>query len=153
MNKIAIPALLVATVMVAGAFAFMPVEQASTVHTSGTLTLSSSADVTDILLDTGTTLPGEHGALPSTTEVTDLSTETVLTAPGTLVASGTAGIAFVTCSGFTANGGTDTLEVGGTTYADVQDAEFIMDITAGQAVTWVINAGADAATCTAILMS
>jgi len=34
MNKIAIPALLVATIMVAGAFAFMPVQQASTVHDS-----------------------------------------------------------------------------------------------------------------------
>ena len=34
MNKIAIPAILTATVMVAGMFAFMPVEQASTVHTS-----------------------------------------------------------------------------------------------------------------------
>ena len=34
MNKFAIPAILVATVMVAGIFAFMPVEQASTVHTT-----------------------------------------------------------------------------------------------------------------------
>jgi len=34
MNKIVIPALLVATVMVAGAFAFLPVEQASTIHTT-----------------------------------------------------------------------------------------------------------------------
>jgi len=34
MNKITIPAILVATVMVAGMFAFMPVEQASTVHTT-----------------------------------------------------------------------------------------------------------------------
>jgi len=34
MNKLAIPTLLVATIMVAGAFAFMPVEQASTVHTT-----------------------------------------------------------------------------------------------------------------------
>ena len=34
MNKLAIPAILVATVMVAGIFAFMPVEQASTVHTT-----------------------------------------------------------------------------------------------------------------------
>jgi len=32
MNKLTIPAILVATVMVAGIFAFMPVEQASTVH-------------------------------------------------------------------------------------------------------------------------
>jgi len=36
MNKLTIPAILVATVMVAGIFAFMPVEQASTVHTTGT---------------------------------------------------------------------------------------------------------------------
>ena len=42
MNKIAIPAILVATVMVAGMFAFMPVEQASTVHLSGTVTLAAS---------------------------------------------------------------------------------------------------------------
>ena len=34
MNKLTIPAILVATVMVAGIFAFMPVEQASTIHTS-----------------------------------------------------------------------------------------------------------------------
>ena len=33
MNKLAIPAILAATVLVAGIFAFMPVEQASTVHT------------------------------------------------------------------------------------------------------------------------
>jgi len=34
MNKLTIPTILVATVMVAGAFAFMPVEQATTVHTT-----------------------------------------------------------------------------------------------------------------------
>ena len=33
MNKLSIPAFLAATIMVAGIFAFMPVEQASTVHT------------------------------------------------------------------------------------------------------------------------
>ena len=57
MNKIAIPALFVATVMVAGAFALMPVEQASTVHTSGATTLVTDADIDAILLDTGTTIP------------------------------------------------------------------------------------------------
>ena len=52
MNKIAIPALLVATVMIAGAFAFVPVEQASTTHTSAgnstveTLTFTDT-DVTE----------------------------------------------------------------------------------------------------------
>jgi len=43
MNKLTIPAILVATVMVAGIFAFMPVEQASTVHTSGTITIANDA--------------------------------------------------------------------------------------------------------------
>lgn len=40
LNKILIPAALIATVIVAGIFAFMPVEKASTVH--GTLATSSS---------------------------------------------------------------------------------------------------------------
>jgi len=39
-NKLAIPAILVATVMVAGMFAFMPVEDAATVHTTGTIVLA-----------------------------------------------------------------------------------------------------------------
>ena len=52
MNKFAIPTILVATVMVAGIFAFMPVEQASTVHTSGTTTLAQATDITNILTDT-----------------------------------------------------------------------------------------------------
>ena len=46
MNKIAIPALLVATVMVAGMFAFAPVEQASTVHTTAASTENSIKYVT-----------------------------------------------------------------------------------------------------------
>ena len=33
MNKLAIPSILAATVLIAGIFAFMPVEKASTVHT------------------------------------------------------------------------------------------------------------------------
>ena len=51
MNKIAIPAILVATVMVAGMFAFMPVDQASTVHLSGTATLAASQG-TIVAIDT-----------------------------------------------------------------------------------------------------
>ena len=48
MNKLTIPAILVATVMVAGAFAFMPVQQATTVHTTitnniATLTIGTTA--------------------------------------------------------------------------------------------------------------
>jgi hypothetical protein len=45
MNKIAIPAILVATVMVAGLFAFAPVEQASTVHDTILSGLSGSNEV------------------------------------------------------------------------------------------------------------
>ena len=42
MNKFTIPAILLSTVMVAGMFAFMPVEQASTTHTSATGILEST---------------------------------------------------------------------------------------------------------------
>ena len=68
MNKLTIPAILVATVMVAGAFAFMPVQQASTVHTTitnniNTLTIgttafndvAANADVGDIAQDVADT--------------------------------------------------------------------------------------------------
>ena len=61
MNKLTIPVILVATVMIAGAFAFMPVEQASTVHTTlGTAANLAILDtnVDDILEDTSTTIPG-----------------------------------------------------------------------------------------------
>ena len=61
MNKLMIPTILVATVMVAGIFAFMPVQQASTVHTTlGTATNVAviDANVDLILVDTGTTIPG-----------------------------------------------------------------------------------------------
>jgi len=66
LNKIVIPAILVATVMVAGMFAFMPVEQASTVHTSGTITLENDADIDAILVDTDATLPAEHTEIEDT---------------------------------------------------------------------------------------
>jgi len=52
MNKIAIPALLVATIMVAGIFAFAPVEQASTVHTTTSSGLITEVE-TSIILDDG----------------------------------------------------------------------------------------------------
>jgi len=57
MNKITIPAILVATVMVAGAFAFMPVEQASTVHTTiqGTQQNLVALELTDTAFAVGDT--------------------------------------------------------------------------------------------------
>ena len=42
MNKITIPALLLGVVMVAGIFAFMPIQEASTVHTT---VLAGSTDI------------------------------------------------------------------------------------------------------------
>ena len=50
MNKLTIPTILVATVMVAGIFAFIPVEQASTVHTT------AAGSSTDLLALTTTPL-------------------------------------------------------------------------------------------------
>ena len=47
MNKLIIPAILAATVMVAGIFAFMPVERASTVHTTIIAEVQSSTVLSD----------------------------------------------------------------------------------------------------------
>ena len=67
MNKLMIPAILAATVMVAGIFAFMPVEQASTVHTTSGLsaivesvTTATTAADQDILITCPTTSTGCH---------------------------------------------------------------------------------------------
>jgi len=51
MNKLTIPAILAATIMVAGIFAFMPVEQASTVHTISSSGLITEAETSTILDD------------------------------------------------------------------------------------------------------
>ena len=67
MNKLTIPAILTATIMVAGMFAFMPVEQASTVHLSAAgastqLKTVTAAAVLGAVIDGGTvttlTCPG-----------------------------------------------------------------------------------------------
>ena len=68
MNKLAIPAILAATVLVAGIFAFMPVEQASTVHISGTITTASDADIDTILTNTGTILTNTGTTLQANIE-------------------------------------------------------------------------------------
>ena len=49
LNKFLIPAALIATVVIAGIFAFMPIEKASTVH--GTLATSASQTTTDTNVD------------------------------------------------------------------------------------------------------
>ena len=59
MNKIVIPALLVSTVMVAGMFAFMPVEQANTVHT----TITDAINIEDIFADIDTAASTNNDAI------------------------------------------------------------------------------------------
>jgi len=87
MNKFAIPAILVATVMVAGIFAFMPVQQASTVHTSGTITTVNDADIAAILVDTDATIPATLTTIDDfiDTEVADILTATGTDIPASLV--------------------------------------------------------------------
>jgi len=155
MNKIAIPALLVATIMVAGIFAFAPVEQASTVHLSGNLVLSQNSNIDAILLDTETTIPAEHAALPATSELTDIgaAAPTILTAPGTLLASGTAGVAYVECSQYTQAVAADTLTVGTRTFDTVQEEYWTIAVSASDAIAWVQTSSDDTATCTAFLVN
>ena len=57
MKKFAIPAILVATVMVAGMFAFMPIEQATTVHT----TVQATSAQTDTVVQTSAAIPNAAG--------------------------------------------------------------------------------------------
>ena len=182
MNKLTIPAILVATVMIAGIFAFMPVQQASTVHTSGTVTLAQAGDITDILTDTGTdipatlttaatahgtaqtdltlivedtgaTLPGEHAALPSITEVSDIGAATTLTGPGTLLIAGTAGVAYLTCSNFSIGGSADDIDIAGNDFEKVANVDLIIAVSATDAITWVSDGTPDTATCTLVLLS
>ena len=49
-NKILIPSILVVTIIVAGIFAFMPVEKATTVHTTITTDLGANIDKQDRVL-------------------------------------------------------------------------------------------------------
>jgi len=100
MNKITIPAILVATVMVAGMFAFVPVEQASTVHTSAAgaaiqLKVITAAAVDGIELDTApsTTLTCPDGCIVNgitLTIVTDTGDEELNIAVDAILVDGEA---------------------------------------------------------------
>ena len=98
MNKLTIPAILAATVLVAGIFAFMPVQQASTVHT--TLGTAANVAIIDanvdlILVDTGTDIPATlttaataHGT--AQTDLTLIVEDTGTDIPATLTTAATA---------------------------------------------------------------
>ena len=55
MNKLVIPTILLATVMVAGVFAFSPIDEASTVHNS----ILDSLEIKDIYADIGDAADGD----------------------------------------------------------------------------------------------
>ena len=61
MNKLTIPALLLGVVMIAGAFAFMPVQEASTVHTTG-ITVGATTTTTTVAFATAGDLVFNCGA-------------------------------------------------------------------------------------------
>ena len=153
MIKLTIPVILAATIMVAGLFAFAPVEQASTVHTSGTVTLAADSEIDDILEDTSTTIPAEHDALPSTSEVSDIGATSEITSPATILTASADGVAYVTCSGYTQDTAADTLTVGGRTFDTIQDFDWSITVSATDAIAWVQTTADDTATCRVILMS
>ena len=72
MNKLAIPSILAATVLVAGIFAFMPVEKASTVHTGlGSQLTEIKADVNAMRMDVSDIKTGIWTPANRTLTVTD----------------------------------------------------------------------------------
>jgi len=63
LNKIVIPAILAATVLIAGMFAFVPVERASTVHTTIQAALQGSSAQTDTIVKATTDVPNVSGTV------------------------------------------------------------------------------------------
>jgi len=64
MTKFVIPSILAVTILIGGVFAFMPVEQASTVHTT------IQASTTDVIVDSGNTKTIADGVATSTQTIT-----------------------------------------------------------------------------------
>jgi len=140
MNKLTIPAILVATVMVAGIFAFMPVEQASTVHDTIITTLGGSAT------------PVTNNAVNTNLESTQTQIEAIVqTGSGTMVAGADVAVLTVANTGImyitvdtTADGVTGTvIQVANADVCTdvailVADSPFTCatPVTAGQAVTF-----------------
>ena len=127
MNKIVFPALLVATIMVAGAFAFMPVEQASTVHLSGTTVAGSLSGALTGAIVTHT---GNNVAVPITAPIVELTSAG--TEAWTLVDGANGQILYLVMVAQSTGAGTltpTTLAVGSTIVFDA----------VGDAVTLVFN--------------
>jgi len=133
MNKIALPALLAATIMVAGAFAFMPVEQASTVHTSSSITIANDAiteaKIADDAIDT------EHITAAFTTELQSVQIVATSTSDfsGTITCTAT-GASFLVHYNISAMADNEVITIGGTaTAVDLVFTEDFTDTTTGAA--------------------
>ena len=109
MNKLTIPVILVATVMVAGIFAFMPVEQASTVHT--TIQGAGSIIGTPGNVDIATDLDDAQNQLAALIEFGSCTNGVGGGASCTMLTVVEDGIAFVTVT-TTTNGATSPNGVG-----------------------------------------
>ena len=181
MKQLLVPAILTATLMIVGIYAFIPVDEATTVHTTIIAAITGDTDDIDAAItahdgnidgDVGThdtDMDTAHGLLSTSAALTlhdgnidaDLLAHdgaapvlTVLsrtTSAGTLVASGT-GVATVTCTGFAAGGAADDIEIGGVFFADVSEGLTFTVALSGQAIIWVLDAGQDAATCVGTLI-
>ena len=109
LNKIAIPTILAATIMVAGIFAFMPVEQASTVHT----TIQGAGSVIGIPgnVDIATDLDDTQNQLAALNEIGSCTNGIGGGASCNMLTVVEDGIAFVTVT-TTTNGATSAFGVG-----------------------------------------
>ena len=118
MNKLVIPAILVATVMVAGLFAFAPVEQASTIHTTVIANLDGADDedlttmkdtITALINDAEDATQGQIAALIELESDVDLNAGGVLaTGTGTAISTVDSGdVGFHIIHIVAANEGTD----------------------------------------------
>ena len=136
MNKLTIPAILVATVMVAGIFAFMPVEQASTVHDSIIASLDGADDedlttmkdtINTLINNAEDTTQGQIAALIELEADVDLNAGAVLAAgTGTVIStvdSGAVGfhIIHIIDANFGSNGNISILVDGTDTLIDAED--------------------------------
>jgi len=139
MNKLTIPAILVATVMVAGIFAFMPVEQASTVHTTiqGTqlkaFTIADATGPADVE-DVGNTAT-------ATTQTLNLPADAIITEIVLQIAGGDAADSVTITSVTFDGGGNVLLAATADLFTDADGAIDVLDALKSQGL-FVSGAGA-----------
>lgn len=124
MNKVIFPTMLIATALIAGAFAFMPIEEATAVHT----TIQNSQ-----LREAGTVVIGQFDNDLSVGTQTITSTADFVVS--CVISDPTAGaIALITVTDTVATSGAfDILASSSVSFTRAQDANTILSITSSQA--------------------